>query len=64
MAMSIDQLVKLYVDNIVKLLCTAMSIVSDRDARFTIRVWEKFKKLWEWNSSLVQVSNHRQMVNH
>ena len=42
MTMNMDQLVKLYMDNIVRLHGTPLSIVSDRDARFTARVWKEF----------------------
>lgn len=38
MAMSMQQLVKLYITNIVRLHGTPISIVHDRDARFTFRV--------------------------
>ena len=41
--MSMQQLVKLYTDNIVKLHGTPISIVSDRDARFTSRIWKEFQ---------------------
>ena len=38
MNMNMDKLVKLYMDNIVRLHGTPISIVSDRDARFTARI--------------------------
>ena len=41
--MSMQQLVKLYTDNIVKLHGTPISIVSDRDVRFTSRIWKEFQ---------------------
>ena len=43
MTMSMQQLVKLYTDNIVKLHGPPISIVSDRDARFTSRIWKEFQ---------------------
>ena len=43
MNMSMQQLVKLYTDNMVKLHGTPISIVSDRDARFTSRIWKEFQ---------------------
>ena len=43
MTMSMQQLVKLYIDNIVKLHGMPISIVSDRDARFTSRIWKEFQ---------------------
>ena len=38
---SMDQLVKMYVKEIVRLHGTPLSIVSDRDPRFTSRFWKK-----------------------
>ena len=39
-----DKLVQLYMDNIVRLHGTLVSIVSDRDARFTSKVWKEFQE--------------------
>jgi len=36
----VEQLAKLYVDNVVRLHGIPMSIISDRDARFTSKVWK------------------------
>src|SRR5262249_51096214 len=36
----VEQLVKLYVDNVVRLHGIPVSIISDRDARFTSKVWK------------------------
>lgn len=44
MTMRMDQLVKLYMDNIVKLLGTSISIASNRDSWFTARVWKEFQE--------------------
>ena len=39
-----DKLVQLYMDNIVRFHGTPVSIVSDRDARFTSKVWKEFQE--------------------
>ena len=39
-----DKLVQLYMDNIVRLNGTPVSIVSDRDARFTGKIWKEFQE--------------------
>ena len=41
---SLDQLVELYVNKIVKLYGVLISIVSDRDPKFTSRFWPKLQK--------------------
>ncbi|EOY08653.1 DNA/RNA polymerases superfamily protein [Theobroma cacao] len=41
---SIEKLVKLYIDEIVRLYGVPISIVSDRDPRFTSRFWSKFQE--------------------
>ena len=41
---SLNRLAELYVDEIVKLHGMPVSIVSDRDPRFTSRFWSKFQK--------------------
>ena len=38
---SMDRLAKLYVDEIVKLHGVSLSIVSNRDPRFTLRFWKE-----------------------
>ena len=40
---SMDQLAELYVDEIVKLYGVPLSMVSDRDPRFTSRVWKELQ---------------------
>ena len=40
-----DKLAKLYISEIVKLHGIPVSIVSDRDPRFTSRFWPKFQKV-------------------
>ena len=42
--MSMEQLVKLYMDNIVKLHGTPV-IVCDRDPRFTSKLWKEFQEV-------------------
>ena len=44
MNMSMEQLVKLYMDNIVRLHGTPVTIVSDRDPRFTSKLWKEFQE--------------------
>ena len=44
MTMSMDKLVQLYMDNIVRLHGTPVSIVSDRDARFNAKIWKEFQE--------------------
>ena len=41
---SLDNLAKIYTSEIVKLHGVSISIVSDRDPRFTSRFWPKFQK--------------------
>ena len=38
---SLDKLVELYIEEIVRLHGIPMSIISDRDPRFTLRFWVK-----------------------
>ena len=40
---SMDRLAKLYVDEIVRLHDMSLSIVSDRDPRFTLRFWKELQ---------------------
>ena len=40
---SMDRLVELYVDEIVRLHGVPLSIVSDRDPRFTSRLWKELQ---------------------
>ena len=42
--MSMEQLVKLYMDNIVRLHGTPVTIVSYRDPRFTSKLWKEFQE--------------------
>ncbi|KAI0522340.1 hypothetical protein KFK09_004718 [Dendrobium nobile] len=41
---SVEKLAKLYVDEIVRLHGIPKSIVSDRDARFTSKLWKKIQE--------------------
>ena len=41
----LEKLTKLYVKNIIRLHGTPVSIVSDRDARFTSRFWKSLQKV-------------------
>ena len=41
---SMERLVKLYVDEVVTLHGVPLSIMSDRDSRFTSRFWQSFQK--------------------
>ncbi|TYH24555.1 hypothetical protein ES288_A03G101600v1 [Gossypium darwinii] len=41
---SLDKLVELYIDEIVRLHGVPISIISDRDRRFTLRFWRKLQK--------------------
>ena len=50
---SIDRLTRLYVSEIVRLHGVPVSIVSDRDARFTSSFWKSFQK--DLGLSLVSV---------
>jgi transposase len=43
----IDKLVRLYVQNIVRLHGVPSAIVSDRDSRFTSRFWQSMQKEME-----------------
>lgn len=44
MAMSVNKLVQVYMENIMRLYGIHISIVSDRDARFTARIWKEFQE--------------------
>ena len=41
---SLDKLVEIYIKEIVRLHGVPMSIISDRDPRFTLRFWGKLKE--------------------
>jgi len=44
--MSLDKLVELYVREIVRLHGVPTSIISDRDLRFTSRLWQSLQNTW------------------
>lgn len=48
-----DKVVELYMENIVRLHDTPVSIVSNRDARFTSRVW---KEIYEATGAELKIS--------
>lgn len=52
MTYSVDVLGKLYVKEIVKLHGVLVSIVSDRDSRFTSKFWSGFQKFMGTNLDL------------
>ena len=43
---SMDRLAELYAEEIVRLHGVPLSIVSDRDPRFTSRFWRNYSQLW------------------
>jgi hypothetical protein len=44
MTNSVDKLVKLYVDEVIRLHGVLVSIISDRDPRFTSRLWPSLQQ--------------------
>ena len=42
---SLERLARLYIDEVVKLHGVSVTIVSNRDPRFTIRFWSRFQKV-------------------
>ncbi|KAG8501449.1 hypothetical protein CXB51_003789 [Gossypium anomalum] len=60
---SLQKLAKLYVAEIVRLHGVPVSIISDRDPRFTSRFGESCKKHWGHDWILALLSTHRQMDN-
>jgi hypothetical protein len=48
---SVDKLVKLYVDEVIILHGVPVSIISDRDPRFTSRLWPSLQWTSEHNIS-------------
>jgi hypothetical protein len=44
MTYSVDKLVKLYVDEVIRLHGVPVSIISDRDPRFTSRLWSSLQR--------------------
>ena len=60
---SIEKLAKLYVKEIVRLHGMPVSIVSDRDPRFTSRFWPAYKELWILGYISVRLSILKRMAN-
>ena len=46
---SLDKLTEIYISEIVRLHGIPISIISDRDPRFTSRFWGKLQRLWALN---------------
>jgi len=44
MTNSVDKLAKLYVDGVIRLHEVPISIISDRDPRFTLRLWPSLQR--------------------
>lgn len=59
MTISMDQLVKPNMNNILKLHATLTSIVSNRDAMFIARLWKEFQEAMRIELKLVQLSIQR-----
>lgn len=61
--MSMDKLIQFYMNNIVRLHGTPISIVYDRDARFTGRVCKEFQEAMSIELKLVLHFIFREMDN-
>ncbi|KAJ9539371.1 hypothetical protein OSB04_032104 [Centaurea solstitialis] len=59
---SADKLADIFVREIVRLHGVPVSIVSDRDTRFTSRFWRGSRRRWVLNSISVPLSTPRRMV--
>ena len=46
MTFALERFCRLYIREIVRLYGVPVSIVSDRDLRFTEHFWKSFKRLW------------------
>jgi hypothetical protein len=47
MTTSVDKLAKLYIDGVIRLHGVPISIISDRDPRFTLRLWPSLQRaMW------------------
>ena len=62
MTFTLERLCRLYIREIVRLHGVLVSIVSDRDPRFTVHFWKCFQKAMGTQLTIVQLSTHRQMV--
>ena len=60
---SLDKLAELYIKEIVRLHGILVSIISDRDPRFTSRFWGKLQEVLGTRLISAQLSTHRQMDN-
>ena len=61
---SMDRLASLYIKEIVRMHGVPVSIVSDRDPRFTSRFWHSLQKALGTKLSFSTNFHHRLMVNH
>lgn len=61
---TLQKLVELYIDEIVKLRDIPLSIVSDRDLRFTLRFWESFKIVFGTKLELCSAYHLQTIVKH
>ena len=56
---SVESLARLYVENIVKLHGVPKSIISDRDPRFTSRLWQGLQNAFESQLKLSSAYHHQ-----
>ena len=60
---SLDKLAELYIKEIVRLHGILVSIISDRDPRFTSRFWGKLQEVLGTRLISAQLSTHKRMDN-
>ena len=49
MTFTLEEFCRLYIREIVRLHGVSVSVVSDRDPRFTAHFWKSFQRLWGHN---------------